>query len=518
MIQVIYVGDGVSMKGCLCLCVLLSAFLLFGFPIQDSKVSAEGSYVFYGFAPLLVENSTRVVDEVAFLNYSLFPARLDIVGISDGTKVEVYNLTGRRLLADGTLDRMDLMTVYIGREATNLTSPPFGGTYFKVISDKLVAVCISGVREDYGFSTFHPGVGGGFVDEEFIVMANPTWGMSLADVPEKGFYQVIFALEDSHVEIYTENGTEVANLDLMANAVGKVFLDVASTGRIMIGGLSTESFVQLPSATGGFVGRAFYGSLPGHIHSEPGRTDKQSWIVLAGENGEISVYDLRKPEWQISLSGPEFKKNVEKDELLFCSAENSSYTTARANIINCGVPLRIDSTCDASILLGKGAYHSGTFYLLTEPELLGDDISIAGARAGETFSFYAPTRAVLFAPQNVTVTVDESLVSLREDEYLDLYAGVHKIISDGPVIIEILGHASNSLGDDVQMYKDTLTWYVYDSWGTYLLSIQGLEATFPAPPEVGTGIVAILLYGGIGVAILVFGLVLLVTVRRRRTS
>ena len=510
------------MKGVLS--IFLFSFLLLTLSIPHFKVNTEESYVFYGFAPLLVENSTRVVDDVAFLNYSLFPARLDVVGISDGTKVEVYNLTGRKLLADGTLDRMELMTVYLGREATNLKSPPFGGTYFKVVSDKLVAVCISGVREDYGFSTFYPGVGGGFVDEEFIFMANPTWGMSLADVPEKNFYQVIFALEDSHVEIYTENGTNVANLDLKANAVGKAFLEawsvyrVISTGRIMIGGLSTESFVQLPSATGGFVGRAFYGSLPGHIHSEPGRTDKQSWIVLAEENGEISVYDMRKPEWQISLSGPEFKKNVEENKLLFCSAENTSYTTAKTGTIYSSVPLRIDSTCDASILLGKGGYHWGTNWLLTEPELMGDDLSIAGARAGETFSFYAPTRAVLFAPQSLTITVDDLLVSLREDEYLDLYAGVHKIMSDGPVIVEILGLASHSLGDDVQMYKDTLTWYVYDSWGTYLLSVQGLEATFPSPPEVGTGIVAILLYGGIGVAILVFGLVLLIIVRRRRIS
>jgi len=169
------------MKGVLS--IFLFSFLLLTLSIPHFKVNTEESYVFYGFAPLLVENSTRVVDDVAFLNYSLFPARLDVVGISDGTKVEVYNLTGRKLLADGTLDRMELMTVYIGREATNLRSPPFGGTYFKVVSDKLVAVCISGVREDYGFSTFYPGVGGGFVDEEFIFMANPTWGMSLADVP-----------------------------------------------------------------------------------------------------------------------------------------------------------------------------------------------------------------------------------------------------------------------------------------------------------------------------------------------
>lgn len=508
------------------LALLLSSLVIVA--VSSSKVNSEEVYVFYGYAPPVVQNLTQPVFGPAVFNYSVRQARLDIVGLSDGTSVEVFDLTSKTSIAAGSVNRMGLWTVYLGKAVASVSVPPVEGTYFKVVSNKLVAVCVSsgGVWErDYtqygvaygeflvgGFSTFYTSVDGGFVGKEFIFMTTPTWAMFRPQVIETNTYTV-FGIEGSRVEVYDSQSSRVATLEVKANTFGKIPLQpwkvyrVTSTGNILIGGLSTESLVQLPSATGGFIGKTFYGLLTGYHHTVAGRTDTQGLAIVANEDCELKVYDLTKEDWQITLMGPESKANPKKDQLFWNANLSSS------------VPLRIDSSSDVSVLLAKGGLQWGApigyppINFIGRPDNIGDDITIAGARAGQTLGFYATTQAVIFAPDSLTITVDNVPLTMEKDTFMILPTGVHKITSNKPVIVEILSSTSSfTIGiTDWPTYDS-----IYESYGTYLVSLQGLERTYPTPA--GVGGFGLLIFIGAGVAVAVIVVAIFFVMRRRKSA
>lgn len=459
----------------------------------SSPSSDSDSYVYYGYAPAC--NVTR----------------LDIVGFNDTTHVEIYDLTAQTLLASATVNRMGLYTYEVTESLGSSED-----LYFKVVADKPVAACLSGVQklifgERYaisawrGFDTFYPSTDGGFSGKEFIFMATHTiWtpGIYMQEVN----VHFIFGVEDSHVTVFDSDGVKVAELDAAAGSFNKISLEesvvykIASTGRILTVGLCSEAFTYVPSLTGGFVGRSFYCTVAA---DEAGQGETTSLVVLAHEDADVNVYDSGRPGWHIQLFGSDVKKTLKRGELWY------------NDTILASMPLRIESAGGISVLVGNGGNWWGASSNITAhmPQNIGDDISFIGVGAGEKLRFYAPTKAVLFATRDSSVNLDGVLVNIKENEPLTVLGGIHVLQADAPIIVEVLGEG----GWDPEFQSTYLKPPTgYESWGSYLISAQFLEVTYPQPPPI-SAISELILFTAAGVAVSAVLIVLLVWKRRART-
>lgn len=422
--------------------------------------SAMGSYVFYGYAPSTISNFTMIVDGKPVFNYTRFPARLYVVGVNDTTHVELHNLTTNTLIASKTLNRMELWTITLGTRVTGDTVPPSEETYFKLVADRFVAAyaqagIMDGPDLTSGSSTFYPSTDGGFVGKEFIfVAANSCWS--------PGIYLIYFnmhlvlGVEDSHVTIYNSSSHKVAELDVAANSLKTVTLEsskvyrLVSTGRVMVAGLAYDSFLYLPSLTGGFVGKHFYGTMPGGREG----AGPEALLAAALEDTRVRVYDLTRPSWHLGLAGPDLERSLRAGEEWF----NASIQASR--------PLRFESTGNITVLVGRGSWHWAIS--AASPNLIGDDIAFIGARADQAIQFYAFTGAVLFAWEDSIVEVDGASVRMTRDSYLTILSGLHVVKGSAPLTIEVLNRGEG-----------------WRNWGEYLIAEQTLEATYPPPPAIG---------------------------------
>jgi hypothetical protein len=499
----------VSIEGRVRLCALLYACLLAvligsSFAQVRAALAAEGLYVLYGYAPSTIVNYTTVEDGDVVYNFTRFPASLDIVGINDTTQVEVYDLASMKLLASKTINRMELWTVQLGSRETGETAPEAEEAYVKVISDKLVAVHLGGgPGRPYhnlnlnlfvsGSLIFCPSTDGGFAGEEFIFKAmQTTWGSPHGGEGwGHGVYH-IFGVEDGHVAVFDAEGAEITQLDAAVASFNEVSLEVgavhriSSTGRILVVGTSNYCFKYLPSLTGGFVGKHFLATVAPRLEYH------ESILVVAHEDADVSVYDTTRPSWLIALQGADVKKSLNAGEHWFDSTMKS------------GVPARIESTGKISVLFGKG----NGYWIPDNARIqdLGDDISVAGVGAGETFGFYAPTSAIVFATQDSTVEIDDMPIAMGQDEYYRLLPGQHTVTGNAPIIVEILGEGMAPL---YSPYGTT-----WCSWGGYLVSPQGLEVTYPEPPLIG-GFGELITYIAVGVAVPII-IIAAIVIRKKR--
>jgi len=467
--------------------------------------------VYYGYAPPTIMNWTTTEDDVRMDNYTALPARLDIIGINDSTAIEVIDLSNEDIISSASLDRMDVHTVYLGTRVSSTTEPDVEGTYFKVVADKMVAVLLSGGSpqnyDEIYRSTYYPSTDGAYSGKEFIFKAvNGTWEPVIY-VWEWNIV-IIFGVEPAHVIVYDDAGNKLHEFDVPANSYGRITLisgevyRVVSTGRIMLASICRECFAIAPSATGGFIGKYFYGMMTG---ARPG-TDVwvgsyQSFVVVAQEDCEVSVYSLLKPELQRGL-GPDLARTLEAGEVFFDTSFDQQ------------TPLRIDSTGDIIVLFGRGGYAWGTTNTraVMYPENVGDDVSCIAVEADREVSFFAPTGAVIFAPQNLDIVIDGALISMKSDEYMVLMGGSHIIQSSAPVIVEVLSD-SNTLQTAEGGYVENR----FDSWATYLTPTQTLEVTYPPPPPAGS-LAELYTYVGAGVSAAVIAVVALLLLRRRKTA
>jgi hypothetical protein len=437
-------------------------------------------WVFYGYAPPTVKPIFHGTEGHRYVGS---PPQLTIVGVHDGTSVKMYSLTDKGGIASFIIDRTELRRIPLTNE-----------TYFKVVSDKRVSVLLSGGGGFYGgihgASTFYPSIDGGYVGYEFVFApVNSTNGMLH-----------VFFIEDAHATVQDAQGNVVEELEANAGATKTTYLrkspgeayslaletyTVVSTGRIMLAGLDENSFLYLPCLTGGFVGRHFLGAVVSGVST--------SIIVVALEDAEVVIYDLRRPNWHMALLGPDAKMSV--------SAGERHNTT----IIG-GIPVKVESTGNISVLMTQGGFRAHIRPYIP-PELIGDDVGLVVVEPDQEFGFFVPTEAVVFAHEGSVIEVDEALVTLRKDEYLRLTQGVHTVNASGPVTIEILGH-----GWEYDVGEPKLSWH-YDNYACYLVSYQGFTQSYPEPPSVG-GLGEIIPYIAIGIAIPMF-LVIAILVRKR---
>ena len=485
----------------LSLCVTLSIV-----ESPSDMCAADGAYVYYGYAPPTVLNLTTMEDDVPVYNYTALPAQLDIIGINETTTVEVFDLSTGDVVSSATLDRMDVHTVYLGARVSSTTEPDVEGTYFKVVADRKVAVLLSGGSPQIYRATYYPSTDGGFAGREFIFKAvNGTW----EPVIYVGEYDVtiIFGVEPAHVEAYDDAGIKLDEFDVSANGYkripltsGKVYR-VVSNGRIMIASVSRECFTYVPSATGGFIGRSFYGVMSGVGGVDIFSGSYESFVIMAQEDCEVSIYSLLKPEWQRAL-GPDLEKTLEAGEVFFDTSFDQQ------------TPLRIESTGNIAVLLGRGPRWWGTpsTSAVTFPENVGDDVSSLAVEGNMEVSFFGPTGAVIFAPESLSIVIDGALISMRADEYRVLMGGTHTIQSSARVIVEVLSD-SNAIASANGGNVD----HRFDNWATYLPHTQSLEVTYSPPPPPGT-LTELFTYVGVGVSAAAVAVVGLLLLRRRRTG
>ncbi|MDH5440270.1 MAG: hypothetical protein OEY31_06670 [Candidatus Bathyarchaeota archaeon] len=491
--------------------LLLCTALFLG--VSPSGVSAAGeAYVYYGYAPPTVLNLTTMEDDIPVYNYTAIPSQLDIIGINDTTTVEVLDLSTGDVVSSTTLDRMEVHTVYLGTRVSSTTESDVEGTYFKVVADKKVAVLLSGGSPNIYRAVYYPSTDGGFAGNEFIFKAvNGTW--------EPVIYvwewdiTVIFGVESAHVKVFDGAGNTLHEFDVSANSYGRLKLvsgkvyRVVSTGRIMISTVSRECFAYGPSATGGFVGRSFYGVMSGVGGGDTWAGSFQSFVVIAQEDCEISAYSLLKPELQRGL-GADLAKSLEAGEVFLDTSFDQQ------------TPLRIDSTGDIMVIFGRGDYAWGLPEAepVLSPGNLGDDVSAIPVEADREVSFFAPTGAVIFAPESLSIVIDGALISMKADEYRALMGGSHTIQSSAPVIVEVLSDANTRAGVGAGVGESWATvHYRFDNWATYLTPTQTLEVTYPPPPPAGS-LTELYTYIGGGVSAAVIAVVALVILRRRRAK
>ena len=401
--------------------------------------------------------STLTSTQEGYVYYGYVPASnppeayLDVVGISDLTNVWVYDLMDGSLITSTAIRRMELYTYIVPSER-----------YLKVVSDKPIAVSISCVR--FVGDTFYPSIDGGFAGKEFIFMAFPT---QLVLGGTHYGTNTFYAIEDCEVAVYNATGSEVSMFRLSAYSykdmvlLGRSVYRVVSTGRIMICIAVGNGLTFLPSVTGGFVGNIFFSSLRAW--------ERGALMVFAQKESFVEAVNMMAPSWASAL-WPPLKNNLKAGQYLYKS-------------LGMDARLVIMGREDISILSGDTQGGDG-------PQWLGDDIAIAGVKGGEDFYFYAPTKAIVFSPRDSLTIIDNETISMPRDTYIELQAGYHRLKGDQTLILQVCGVDGG-----------------FDDWGSYLISPQGVEVSYPQPtskPPTPNNIVYYLI-SGLSAAIIFLG-------------
>jgi len=431
-------------------------------------------------------NTIELVDGVVS-NFTppLGHAVLDVIGTEDNTKVEVYDILNKRVIAEFTIDRLKKETLFI----------PYG-TFFRVSSDKRVAAYLFGGSGYvyYGSDTFYPSVDGGFIGREFIFLTSTMTDSYSAERRGANFW--VYGIESSdykmvdssgfevgtgHVDMHGSKGNflacRVAFGDEIAGAGNSIVFDVTASGDIMAACLTSSGLMAVPAVTGGFVGKLFV--VPAFLSlDEPGAT--VMLIIVPLEAGEVKVYDE-------SLR-----------EMLSHTFSDSDVTQMKFWYHNLGKTRRallIKSTCDITVMVGNT--------LVSEDvDHLGDDITFLGAKPNQEVRFYAPTMAVVFAPEECDAIIDGVAQHLTADDFVLLEKGVHSVKADTTLIIEVLATPG--------------TW---DHWGNYLISPDDINIEYTPPEGFGEargGGLSMTMIGGIVVVVVIVALVGFAFMRRRR--
>jgi len=481
--------------------VLLTGPILTSVP-TSAQVSAD-YHVYYGYVPPSTDTAGAAggqVDELIrgeLINYTVPSgvAILDIVGLVDGTTMEIWDIYANQKMYSATLNRLEKEFFYISF-----------GTFFKIVTSNRIAALLNGGADIYepdgreeppgGTSTFYPAVTGGFRGKEFIFnAAPPTHAMAYsADRIGHNFYlmaldEVDWTLKDS-VEVWSTSGrlgqrgtktmllqSRVFHQGIQGGAGDDVVFHLTTTGDVEVSccaGLS--DFVAVPAITGGYVGKLFYAPVTVTFEAT-GRT--AAFIVVPLEEGQVTIYDR---DLNVIATHSFTASDVSDRKYWYQELGVGRFvliTESTGNI--CFMAGQTEGTVDISHL--------------------GDDITFIGSKPNQEIRFYAPTMALVFAPEALSVIIDGGApVQMAKDEFRLLESGVHSISADGHVVVELLAGGSG-----------------WNSWGSYLIEPLDMDVSFEAPENFLSKPVDYTVYiAGAAAAVIVVSAVFMI--RRRRTS
>jgi hypothetical protein len=394
------------------------------------SVSQNYDYTYYGVVPFKTyrynltdefdPNSAYQIQVSDVFNMSL----LSVVASEDDTHFVVSDLTTGRQISEGHISAME----------NSYTLLP-NGTFFKVVSDKIVSVLLmeyatiplSNVT-DQPPHTFYTSVDGLYVGKEFVFLVDEGSG-------GVNNYMII-ALEKSTVTISNADGTVLNTYSLDANSYKNYpftafrVYKIESTGNIMLQagaipqwGGDTHCFA-VPCVEGGFVGKFFVTkSITGY---DPLRD--YGYRISATENAKVTVYDL------------ETKQVIKEYDVVGGVGVGFQPPWANALFIQSDKPITLsmvhNGTIEQTRPLESGGAYGGPY------TGYGDAVTFIGVRANEDTEVYLPMSAQVevyfFANQETQVTIDDSTHTIGANDYF-VYTipGNHMISSDHDIIVEI---------------------------------------------------------------------------------
>lgn len=489
--------------------MILMAFgylLLLAFLTPDLNVQPQApplfTHVYYGYVP----PTSRIaefegadaggVDEISrgvVVNYTVPDnvAILDVVGISDNTRFEIWDIYANQLIASSGVNRLEKKHFYIP-----------SGTFFKLASSGRVAAMLSGGANVFepegsvgGTSAFYPSTTGGFRGREFIFAAAPGTHPYAYSKDRIGYNFYLFALQDTDwsladaANIWSTNGhlaqretrttilqSRKHRLEYHNGAGNDVVYSLTTSGDVEVSCSALGDYLVVPALTGGFIGKVFYAPLSVTLE-ESGRT---GWVIVVPlEEGRVVVYDKGL-------------NTIAEHSFTSSDVENRQFW-----YYNLGVG-RFDLLIESS---GNVVVFVGQTQQMAELEYLGDDVTFLGARPGQEVRFYAPTMAVLFAPEDLEVRIDGGApLQMKRDSFRLLEPGVHSVSADKHVVVQVLASSTG--------------WY---DWGSYLIETADLDVSFEAPEGLLSKPLDVTLYWGIA-AVVVVAAVALVFLRRRKKA
>jgi hypothetical protein len=382
------------------------------------------------------------------------------------------------------------------------------GMFFKVVSSKRVlAQLLGGSRfgltdtgnppYDAGGQTFYPSVEGGFRGREFVFVTATVSqaGGQRPDLAGDNFF--LLALEKADWSLsdlpgkWTYEGTteqrDIKRMLLLCYLDANYFYPpkgpgfdtrfyLKANGDVMLSSTSAWTFMAVPAVTGGFRGKLFF--TPSHM-TFPEEGTIMGLVVVPLEAGKVTVY--KRDDMSV----------VAEREFSDIDVSDNAYWYLKLG--KGRMELIVQSTGDVTLMAGSTRFNEDISYL-------GDDITFMGSRPNQEIRFYAPTSAVVFAPQDTTATIDGVTRTMKRDEFKQLDEGVHSVKADGYLIVEILGASDG-----------------WAAWQSYLVSPLDVAKSYEVPQgfvETGGG-ANVLMYVGVA-AVAVVVLVAVAVLRRRR--
>ncbi len=475
------------------LCMTAALFSVIGVPrvLADVvRAGAQAEQTYYGHIPSDIwRNESR---PEAYGEYWINPETVmdhgvvAVVGAHDDTSVEIYTLPDRNLVKSFKVNRMESMMIGLPN-----------GTFFKVVTSKPASVAALGgaaleakpmtqyrefgAKMQYGtysgasFSSFVPSVDGGYVGKEFVlldvhstVLKGERGGVGIPP----GLPYAVFALEESTVTVWDENGTQVAEYKLKANKYEdfafipyKVYR-LESTGNVMVQTFVVEKPCFIPAVKGTFIGNVFYaaGSVP-----ESGNVPNplRFFLFSSTEGAKANIYDLDFTRKSVDLTVP--------------AGENVSLKTTDCQFM--------EAESDKPMLI---AYRS-------QPSEGG--IAVVGLATGQTADIFVFGQGYIFAYTDTVVNVDDVTLRLAPDGIQPITEGLHRISTDKNIVIETV-HIDPMQG--------------FNAFGQYLPSAQSISIRYE-----GLSLKPVVeqtpwLYYGAGAAAVVVVVLVVWNVRRRK--
>lgn len=481
----------------LTLVLLLTTLLPINFVALVNSQVLE-NHVYYGYVPpspdIPYNNASYGVDEVIAgkkVNYTVPSgySLLDVVGYQDNTRVELYDLTTGKLLNSTTLNKMQKVTFFVRN-----------GMYFKLVTSARVGAMISG--GDYavdtgaysGFATFYPAVDGGFRGREFIFVAATGTHVYAYSKDLVGYNFFLFALKDTDWKLadaigkfstsdslkqrgtsYTILQSRVAHGGINAGAGYDVVFNLKSTNDVVLSSAALGQVIYVPAITGGYVGKLFYAS----DHATYQQTGRSIVLVVVPlQAGKVTVYDRNLNV----LAEHEFSDaDVSANKYWF-----KSFGLGRFEFI-------VKSTGNITVMAAQ------TYGNVSE-DYIGDGTTFLGSSPNQELKFFTPSSAILFSPENQTITIDGETKTAKRDDIFLLGDGVHTIRSTGYTIIQVLAPGTG--------------WH---KWGSYLIEPLDVSKSFSDIPDLVTQPTSYLTYAAIGVgALVLLALVYFFVIRKRK--
>jgi hypothetical protein len=361
--------------------------------------------IFLSVPNTIVSSSDLVVEDVGvsnifYVNSDDWTDFLFLVSFSDNNKAWIYSLD------EGIIKQETEITL----EALTPHQYEPTGKYIKIVSEEPIMVYKYSIEGGYG-GTHYPSVTGEFVGKKFIVFPLPSSYETFLPTLE------IWALETGLVTI--RNGTEsfmvpvfeglYTKFDLQISDEDKhnIYYNITSNANIMLSTGVRLGYLPEPSETGRYVGKIHYGNTRELWEEHHGGFD-----ILAFEPGIVTVTNLT--DGSIMLQ------------------HDFTYPGERISRIKHmdNTPIKIWGEIDTFVRIGCGG---GSTYL-------GGRV-IEDNQIEYWLYLEAEWKGIIFAPEDVTFTINGTETTLKADEYQILTTGqkIHHIITPAPLIIQWTG-------------------------------------------------------------------------------